>query len=161
MNFGTTEDSNQLFTTFKSMIDAQSQFLQLRLVCHRFNEDFMHQGLPRGLLLPPFLVRKQSLPSLLTWLPQYGASVERFAAICNTVYFEAVLKKLMPPQTTLNSICLSNSCSPSPVLLMSGLTSLTSKIRNSGDTIDLTPVKKLEKLQKLLLTGNFRAYLRI
>ena len=141
-----------------SMAKSQSTFHQLRLVCHKFNDLFRtYPRLHRGLMLPPTLTR-ESLPSLLAWLQQHGASVEIFAAYCGSPCVEAALQKLMPPQTSLDNVFLSQ-CSSSAVHSMSGLTSLTyCEITSPNDTIDLTPLKDLAKLQKLYLTdGNFTA----
>ena len=140
-----------------SLAKAQSSFHQLRLVCHKFNDVFKdHPKLSRCLALSPALTQ-QSLPGLLAWLQQYRASVEIFAA-CGSPCMEAALSKLMPPQTSLDTVFLS-FCSSSAVQLMSGLTSLTHcEIVSPRDTVLLTPLKDLVNLQKLHLTdGQFAA----
>ena len=141
-----------------SMAKAQSKFHQLRLVCHKFNDVFKGRPrLSRCLLLSPALTQ-ESLPSLLAWLQQYGAFVEIFAAYCDSPCVEAALGKLMPPQTSLDNVFLSE-CISSAVQLMSGLTSLTyCEIVSPKDTVDLDPLKDLANLQKLHLTdGKFFA----
>ena len=61
----------------------------------------------------------------------------------------------MPPQTSLDNVFLSQ-CSSSTVQLISGLTSLTyCEIQSPEDTIDLTSLKALVKLQKLHLTDGY------
>lgn len=141
---------------YACMIKAQSRFDQLRLVCHKFNEVFKsNQRLSRNLLLPSAFT-EQSLSSVLTWIPHFGASVKNFGAYINvhtTPSIEAVLWKLMPPQTTLESVCLSG-CSDSSVKLVSRLTSLTCcKLKHiehpQEDPVDLTPLTGLANLQEL------------
>lgn len=102
------------------MAESQSQFLQLRLVCRKFNSVFKsHHRLSRGQLLSPTFTHK-SLPSLPASLRQCGASVQTFAAYCGSPCTEAALKGLMLPQTSLANVYLSE-CSSSAVQLMSQL----------------------------------------
>ena len=146
------------FTNLTEWPMHNQNFISCACVCHKFNNVFKgHPRLPRCLMLSPALTQ-QSLPSLLAWLQQYGASVEIFAAYCGSPCVEAALGKLMPPQTSLDNVFLSD-CSSSAVQLTSGLTSLTyCEIASPNDNIDLTPLKDLANLQKLHLTdGKFFA----
>ena len=147
-------------TPLLSMVLSQSRFHQLRLVCHKFNNVFLSQRrLSRILILSPALTQ-ESLPSLLAWQQQYGASVEIFAACCSPCV-DAALSKLMPPRTALVKAFLSGCCN-STVSLMSGLISLTyCEIVSSGEgdhCVDRTPLKELASLQSLhLACGVFTA----
>ena len=140
------------------MAEAQSELHQLRLVCRKFNDVIKaHPRLSRCLVLPPAL-NHQSLPSLLAWLQQHAASVEILAAYCDSPCPEAALAKLLPPQTLLDDVFLSQ-CSSRAVALMSRLNLMTQcELSTPTDVIDLSPLKELTKLQKLHLShGNFQA----
>ena len=141
-----------------SIAKAQSDFHQLRLVCRKFNDVIKdHPRLSRCLVLSPALSQR-SLPSLLAWLQQHAASVQILSAYCGTPCLEAALAKLLPPQTLLSDVMLSQ-CSSLVVPLMSGLTSMTHcQVSKPTDSIDLTPLKELTKLKKLHLSdGKFHA----
>lgn len=57
------------------IVESQSRFQQLRLVCHKFNNVFKsHRRLSRRLFISPRILQ-QSMPSLLHWIGHYGATV--------------------------------------------------------------------------------------
>ena len=140
-----------------SLVEAQAEYYQLRLVCRKFDQVFRQQGqLCRGLALP-LRPSEQSLQSLESWLRDHSSYVQNLAAYCGSPGLDAALEALADPQPKLASVFLCN-CSISALYELAVFTSLTSceLVEPQGTMLDLAPLQPLANLQKLILTkGRF------
>lgn len=135
-----------------SLLEAQAEYYQLRLVCRKFNQVFRQQHqLCRGLAVPVSL-SDEMLQSLESWLQEHGSFVQNLAAYCGSPVLDSAIDLLAGPPPQLASVFLCD-CDHSAINKLSVFTSLTSceLVGPDVNVLDLSPLQPLANLQKLVV----------